>query len=133
MTFFVIPFSVLFITFNFFTSLGAFGSTKLGRMLARYYLRFDTGLLLSQLSPNASVEAIIDMCSKSEDLAEVQIKMGEKTLLHKLNRITRKDAEAGVLGGVRFPVRKITLNSDKVKILFQVALTPGLKVRSNFL
>lgn len=86
---------------------------------------------MSQLSPNASVESIIDMCSKSEDLAEVQIKMGEKTLLHKLNRITRKDAEAGVLGGVRFPVRKITLNSDKVKILFQVALTPGLKVRRN--
>jgi len=113
-------------------------ASRLGEIAARYYLRVATASLINRLSPTATLEELIDLCAAASDFDELKIRLGEKQILNRLNKVPKKELEqeiraatlsSSVYAGVRYPIQGgVSTVSDKVKVLLQSALDPSSKL-----
>ncbi|XP_072297913.1 probable ATP-dependent DNA helicase HFM1 [Eucyclogobius newberryi] len=90
--------------------------TEPGRLMARYYVAFETMKQFRQISGTESLSDLIELVSKNKEFSDIQLRMNEKRLLNTLNRDKNRTT-------IRFPMEgKIRTNDMKVNCLIQAQL-----------
>ncbi|XP_061796981.2 probable ATP-dependent DNA helicase HFM1 isoform X1 [Nerophis lumbriciformis] len=90
--------------------------TEAGRLMARFYVAFDTMQQFRKVSGTENLSDLIDLVSKSREFSDIQLRVNEKRSLNMLNydknRVT-----------IRFPMEgKIKSSDMKVNCLIQAQL-----------
>ncbi|KAJ3409168.1 Sec63 [Chytridiales sp. JEL 0842] len=84
--------------------------TEFGRIMAKYYIRFETARSIVELKPSPSLKAVLECLCAGKELQEVRFRM-DKAHLNALNK------------AVMMPIKgKVKTPADKVNILLQVCL-----------
>ncbi|XP_066533926.1 probable ATP-dependent DNA helicase HFM1 isoform X2 [Hoplias malabaricus] len=90
--------------------------TESGKLMARYYVAFDTMMQFSKVTGLETLSDLIDLISKGKEFSDVQLRMNEKRTLNTLN----KDKNRAT---IRYPMEgKIKSNDMKVNCLIQAQL-----------
>eukprot|EP00754_Rhynchopus_humris_P036903 Rhum_TRINITY_DN18999_c0_g1::Rhum_TRINITY_DN18999_c0_g1_i1::g.168732::m.168732/K15271/HFM1, MER3; ATP-dependent DNA helicase HFM1/MER3 len=92
--------------------------TPVGRSLAKYYLRFDSAVVMNRLvCRKMTLPSVLEMLSQCGDFAEIRLRMGEKKVLNLAHK------------SVRFPLteggsklRHVTEHWHKAYLLVQMAV-----------
>ncbi|EXC20319.1 putative ATP-dependent DNA helicase HFM1 [Morus notabilis] len=94
-----------------------------GRLMTRYYLKFDTMKLIMQVPVDCTLENALNVICRAEEIAWIQLRRNEKRILNDIN--TDKDAR------LRFHVltdngkrkKRIQTREEKIYILINDCLT----------
>ncbi|XP_065809388.1 probable ATP-dependent DNA helicase HFM1 [Labrus bergylta] len=90
--------------------------TEGGRLMARYFVAFDTMKQFSQVSGTESLSDLIELVSNSKEFSDIQLRVNEKRPLNTLNRDKNRIT-------IRFPMEgKIKSSEMKVNCLIQAQL-----------
>ncbi|KAM6919896.1 putative ATP-dependent DNA helicase HFM1 [Lycodopsis pacificus] len=90
--------------------------TEGGRLMARYYVAFDTMKQFSNVAGTESLSDLIELVSKSREFSDIQLRMNEKRSLNTLNKDKNRLT-------IRFPIGgKIKTSQMKVNCLIQAQL-----------
>ncbi|XP_042907198.1 probable ATP-dependent DNA helicase HFM1 isoform X4 [Parasteatoda tepidariorum] len=88
--------------------------TDAGRLMARYYLSFETMKLFCSLSGKENLPDLLNLISASKEFEDVQLRVSEKKLLNDLNKSKTL--------AIRFPLQgKIKTRAMKVDCLIQAS------------
>ncbi|KAH3759034.1 ATP-dependent DNA helicase HFM1 [Pelomyxa schiedti] len=83
-------------------------ATERGRIMASYYVSYDTMKLFSSVTIKYSYTDLLDILAHAKEFREIRLRATEKKQLSSLK--------------VRYPVGKVTTDSHKVNTLIQAAL-----------
>ncbi|XP_030630596.1 probable ATP-dependent DNA helicase HFM1 [Chanos chanos] len=87
-----------------------------GKLMARYYVAFDTMKQFSKVAGTETLPELIEMISKGKEFSDVQLRVNEKRTLNTLNRDKNRIT-------IRYPMAgKIKTNEMKVNCLIQAQL-----------
>ncbi|KAL4881935.1 Sec63 Brl domain-containing protein [Aspergillus karnatakaensis] len=88
-------------------------STPFGEAMARYYIRFETMKILLALKPKSDIAQILSAISQAEELKDIRLKSGEKSLYKEINRAS----------DIKFPINvDMALPAHKISLLIQAEL-----------
>ncbi|XP_035390252.1 probable ATP-dependent DNA helicase HFM1 [Electrophorus electricus] len=90
--------------------------TESGKLMARYYVAFDTMKQFSKVTGRESLSELIEMISQGKEFNDVQLRVSEKRTLNTLNKDKNRVT-------IRYPMDgKIKTNNMKVNCLIQAQL-----------
>ncbi|KAM3865988.1 putative ATP-dependent DNA helicase HFM1 [Diretmus argenteus] len=90
--------------------------TEAGRLMARYYVAFDTMKQFSNVAGSESLADLIELVSTGKEFSDIQLRVNEKRTLNTLNKDKNRIT-------IRFPMEgKIKTNEMKVNCLIQAHL-----------
>ncbi|XP_076832364.1 putative ATP-dependent DNA helicase HFM1 isoform X2 [Brachyhypopomus gauderio] len=90
--------------------------TESGKLMARYYVAFDTMKQFSKVTGQESLSELIEMISEGKEFSDVQLRVSEKRTLNTLNKDKYRVT-------IRYPMEgKIKTNNMKVNCLIQAQL-----------
>ncbi|XP_072547111.1 probable ATP-dependent DNA helicase HFM1 [Salminus brasiliensis] len=90
--------------------------TEGGKLMARYYVAFDTMKQFSKLTGRETLSELIEMISVGKEFSDVQLRVNEKRTLNTLNKDKNRVT-------IRYPMEgKIKSNNMKVNCLIQAQL-----------
>ncbi|XP_022802309.1 probable ATP-dependent DNA helicase HFM1, partial [Stylophora pistillata] len=90
--------------------------TEPGRLMARYYIAYDSMKQFLNIKGTESLSDIVDLVSKCREFSDVKLRMNEKRVLNTLNK--DKNSET-----IRFPIKgRIKTTEQKVNCLIQATL-----------
>ncbi|KAJ8270164.1 hypothetical protein GJAV_G00111050 [Gymnothorax javanicus] len=93
-----------------------FKPTEAGRLMARYYIAFDTMKQFSLLCGTETQPELLQLISKSKEFSDIQLRVNEKRTLNTLNKDKNRIT-------IRYPMEgKIKNNEMKVNCLIQAQL-----------
>lgn len=96
---------------------GEITSTGYGKLMAKYYLNFETMKKFLTIKGSESFIQIFDFLTTCHEFNEFAIRTSEKAVLNELNKCTTNDT-------IRFPIKgKIKTVFDKVSCLMQSSLS----------
>ncbi|KAM6918287.1 LOW QUALITY PROTEIN: putative ATP-dependent DNA helicase HFM1 [Xenentodon cancila] len=91
-------------------------ATEAGRLMARYYVAFDTMKHFSKVAGTETLADLIELVSKSREFSDIQLRLNERRPLNTLNRDKNSTT-------IRFPFEgKIKSSEMKVNCLIQAQL-----------
>lgn len=88
---------------------------------------------MTKLPPEAGLKDVVNLLAEVSEYHDMQIRLGEKSVLNRLNKVSKGQRDSQSYKGVRFPISTslVTTSADKVKILLQASLDPEAKVPLN--
>ncbi|CAG9857246.1 unnamed protein product [Phyllotreta striolata] len=90
--------------------------TSTGRLMARYYVDFQTMKMFTQLNGNEVIIQLLALISKCQEFSEIRLRVNDKKTLNLLNRNSKKQS-------IRFPLKgKIKTWDMKVNCIIQATL-----------
>ncbi|KMT18211.1 hypothetical protein BVRB_2g023810 isoform B [Beta vulgaris subsp. vulgaris] len=94
-----------------------------GRLMTKYYLKFDTMKYIMQTQSNCSLEDALHIVCRAEELAWIQLRRNEKKLLNDVN--TDKDGRLRfhILGDKGKKNKRIQTREEKIFVLVNDCLT----------
>ncbi|XP_061098727.1 probable ATP-dependent DNA helicase HFM1 [Conger conger] len=93
-----------------------FKPTEAGKLMARYYIAFDTMKQFSLLCGTETQPELLQLISKSKEFSDIQLRVNEKRTLNTLNKDKNRIT-------IRYPMEgKIKNNEMKVNCLVQAQL-----------
>ncbi|KAJ9562940.1 hypothetical protein OSB04_008100 [Centaurea solstitialis] len=94
-----------------------------GRLMTKYYLKFDTMKHIMQAPPNCSIEDALHIVCRAEEISWIQLRRNEKKLLNDIN--TDKDGRLRfhILGEKGKKKKRIQTREEKLFILANDCMT----------
>ncbi|KAF5277171.1 hypothetical protein FQR65_LT03877 [Abscondita terminalis] len=90
--------------------------TKLGIIMAKYYVALDTMKLFAQVTGTETLSQILSLISKCEEFSEMHLRVNDKKTLNLLNKSREKET-------IRFPFKGAIKTVDmKINCLIQAVL-----------
>ncbi|GAA6006352.1 hypothetical protein JCM11491_004924 [Sporobolomyces phaffii] len=85
-------------------------SNDYGDIMARFYISHPTFVALKSTTEGANMRRLLETLSRAEEFSSFRLRLGEKSILAKVNK------------SLRFPVEKVATTADRIMILIQVVL-----------
>ncbi|XP_065878315.1 DExH-box ATP-dependent RNA helicase DExH17 isoform X1 [Euphorbia lathyris] len=100
-----------------------------GRLMTKYYLKFDTMKHIMQTPENCSLEDALNVICRAEELAWIQLRRNEKKLLNDINIDKGSRLRFHVNGDKGKRKRRIQSREEKIFVLANDCLTGDPSVR----
>ncbi|PKI55191.1 hypothetical protein CRG98_024482 [Punica granatum] len=94
-----------------------------GRLMTKYYLRFNTMKYIMQAPASCSLEDALRIVSQAEEIAWIQLRRNEKKLLNDINIDKNRRLRFHVLGDKGKPKKRIQTTEEKIFVLANDFLT----------
>eukprot|EP00256_Glycine_max_P067259 XP_025981854.1 DExH-box ATP-dependent RNA helicase DExH17 [Glycine max] len=94
-----------------------------GRLMTKYYLRFDTMKQIMRTPENCSLEDALHVVCCAEEIAWIQLRRNEKKLLNEINADKDGRLRFHILGDKRKKKKRIQTREEKIFILANDCLT----------
>ncbi|KAF8408273.1 hypothetical protein HHK36_007422 [Tetracentron sinense] len=94
-----------------------------GRLMTKYYLKFDTMKHIMQTSENCSLEDALHVICHSEEIAWIQLRRNEKKLLNDINSDKGGRLRFHILGEKGKRKKRIQTREEKIFVLANDCLT----------
>eukprot|EP00466_Bigelowiella_natans_P004149 jgi/Bigna1/35412/e_gw1.9.11.1 len=110
---------------------GSIRSTQLGRLMSKFYLRYETVESISSIGSRIEVPTLLRLVAQAEEYKQnLRIRMGEKGWLNGCNKGSKKKSTSERYKRIRYPMKgKVKAIEDKIYILTQIALS-GEKIEN---
>uniref|UniRef100_A0A7S0BN09 SEC63 domain-containing protein n=1 Tax=Rhodosorus marinus TaxID=101924 RepID=A0A7S0BN09_9RHOD len=100
----------------------AISSTPAGMIMAKFYIKFSTMILIQKASGFRSVEDMLRILSEAEEFSEVTLRRSEKRVLNEINR----------MNVYKLPAKeRVRTRADKVFVLIQAHLCDSAMLSEN--
>ncbi|XP_020552576.1 DExH-box ATP-dependent RNA helicase DExH17 [Sesamum indicum] len=100
-----------------------------GRLMTKYYLKFDTMKHIMQGPPNCSMEDILHIICQAEEIAWIQLRRNEKKFLNDINNDKDGRLRFHILDDKGKRKKRIQTREDKIFVLVNDCLTGDPLVR----
>ncbi|KAL2235048.1 UNVERIFIED_CONTAM: DExH-box ATP-dependent RNA helicase DExH17 [Sesamum indicum] len=100
-----------------------------GRLMTKYYLKFDTMKHIIQGPPNCSMEDILHIICQAEEIAWIQLRRNEKKFLNDINNDKDGRLRFHILDDKGKRKKRIQTREDKIFVLVNDCLTGDPLVR----
>ncbi|KAL0424693.1 UNVERIFIED_CONTAM: DExH-box ATP-dependent RNA helicase DExH17 [Sesamum radiatum] len=100
-----------------------------GRLMTKYYLKFDTMKHIIQVPPNCSIEDILHIICRAEEIAWIQLRRNEKKFLNDINNDKDGRLRFHILDDKGKRKKRIQTREDKIFVLVNDCLTGDPLVR----
>ncbi|KAK4409653.1 DExH-box ATP-dependent RNA helicase DExH17 [Sesamum angolense] len=100
-----------------------------GRLMTKYYLKFDTMKHIIQVPPNCSIEGILHIICRAEEIAWIQLRRNEKKFLNDINNDKDGRLRFHILDDKGKRKKRIQTREDKIFVLVNDCLTGDPLVR----
>ncbi|GAB4846726.1 hypothetical protein Ancab_025734 [Ancistrocladus abbreviatus] len=94
-----------------------------GRLMTKYYLKFDTMKHIMQSPLNCSLEDVLHVVSRAEELSWIQLRRNEKKLLNDINTDKAGRLRFHILGDKGKRKKRIQTREEKIFVLVNDCLT----------
>ncbi|GMH24878.1 hypothetical protein Nepgr_026721 [Nepenthes gracilis] len=94
-----------------------------GRLMTKYYLKFDTMKYIMQTDSNCSLEDILHIVCRAEELSWIQLRRNEKKLLNDINVDKAGRLRFHILGDKGKRIKRIQTREEKIFVLANDCLT----------
>ncbi|KAJ4960261.1 hypothetical protein NE237_020171 [Protea cynaroides] len=94
-----------------------------GKLMTKYYLKFDTMKLIIQSPENCGLEDALHIICRSEELSWIQLRRNEKKRLNDINADKDGRLRFHILGGNGKPKKRIQTREEKIFVLASECLT----------
>ncbi|GAA5978347.1 hypothetical protein JCM5350_001135 [Sporobolomyces pararoseus] len=81
-----------------------------GDIMSRYYISHSTFVTLKSMPHGANMRSLLESVAKAEEFSSFRLRVGEKSVLAKVNKM------------IRFPIEKVATTADRIMVLLQVIL-----------
>ncbi|KAK4430261.1 DExH-box ATP-dependent RNA helicase DExH17 [Sesamum alatum] len=100
-----------------------------GRLMTKYYLKFDTMKHIIQAHPDCSIEDILHIICRAEEIAWIQLRRNEKKFLNDINNDKDGRLRFHILDDKGKRKKRIQTREDKIFVLVNDCLTGDPLVR----